>query len=286
MTVEMAVWTSLFLGGVLGTFLMRRSGDVGIWLMRKFKFGWASNPALTFHSAPSWFGNRGEAPTGDPPKEPAEKTVTMTQKEMDFVVESRLKREREKFADYDDLKKFKTEREKQEDLKNQKELEDAKKYDDAKKGYETQIGQHKELITKKDQEIVDLRIIHALTNEISKQNGYTEETIALLRANTVLDAAGNVIIKGKDANNIDTQLPASEGVKKFLEARPYLVKSTHRPGGGTPPGTPPAGNEGAAQDHNALNKGYAEAITRGDFKAAKEFKTKLNQTMAAKGVSV
>ena len=273
--MENLVYLQVFLWGVLLHLLMRRSGEVGIWLFRRHKGGFYLNC-------------RGEAPTGDPPAGDSPKggEKTLTQKEVDFIVESRIKREREKYVDYDDLKKFKSESEKQQDLKTQKELEDQKKYDEAKKGYETQIGQHREIITKKDQEIVDLKISNALVNEITNQNGYTEETVALLRGATILDAQGNILIKGKDANGIENTQPISEGVKKFLEARPYLVKSTHRPGGGTPPGTPPPPGEGAAQDHNALNKSYAEAITRGDFKAAKEFKTKLNQILAAKGVSV
>lgn len=267
------------LGGLSGHLLMRVSGDIGN-AIRRFR----SDLEIQRHY--DRLSNRGEATTETKPEDKGGiRFDADQQKQVDFIVESRLKREREKFADYEDLKKFKSEYEKQQDAKAQKELEEQRKYEDAKKNYETQINQHKEILTKKEQEIVDLRISHGLINEITKQNGYAEETLALLKSSAVLAQDGSVVIKGKDANGFDTQLPVAEGVKRFLETRPYLVKSTHKAGGGTPPGAPPSttGNE---LDHNALNKAYMEAVNRGDFKKTKELKQQINSLLASKGVSV
>lgn len=262
----MEVYVLLFLLGTVGHMLMRVSADIAVML----------------------FGNRrGDAATDTKAADTQIKFDADQQKQVDHIVEARLKREREKYSDYEDLRKFKTEYEKQQDAKTQKELEDQKKYEDAKKNYETQINQHKELVGKKDGEIVDLKISHSLMNEINKQNGYAEETLALLKSSAALTQEGVVLIKGKDANGIDTQVPVAEGVKRFLEARPYLVKSTHKAGGGTPPGTPPSdGGAGQALDHNALNKAYMDAINRGDMKKAKEVKQQLNSILTSKGVSV
>ena len=136
-------------------------------------------------------GNRGEVEA----KEVAPAEIKFTpeqQKVVDHVVETRLARERSKFADYEELSKFKQEQLQKQDKHAQEELEKSKKYEEAKKLYEGQINQTKELVSKKDAEIQSLRINHALINEISKQNGYSEETLALIKDNAVLDANGNV----------------------------------------------------------------------------------------------
>lgn len=259
--VELMTGVLLLAGGVFNTLLMRRSGHLGNFL----------------------FNNKGEEKIDGVVKlEGGEKTLT--QKEVDFIVEDRLKRERSKYSDYDSLKTKVSDYEKQQDQKTQKDLEEQKKYDEAKKTYETKIQDMQGIVGKKDGEIQDLRISHNLINEITKQNGYVEETLALLKASAQLTADG-VFIKAKDANNIDVILPVSEGVKRFLEARPYLVKGTHKQGAGTPPATPTGGTP-EAQDHNALNKEYMDSINRGDFKRSKELKAKLNVILQTKGVPV
>lgn len=264
----------LFLGGTLGQLLLSRSGNLGEILFSRIR------------------NRRGESPTGGDKGGAGGngeiKFDTEQQQFIDKLIDRRVNEIKSRYSDYDELRKFKTENEKQLEAKAQRDLEDQKKYEEAKKGYEATVNQHKELLSKKDQEIVDMRITHNLLNEVSKQNGYAEEALALLRSSAALDSNGNVFIKGKDANGIDTQLPVSEGIKKFLEARPYLVRSTHKPGGGTPPGTPPQGGNGSAgaEDHNTLNREYMDALNRGDFKKSREIKIKINQLLAMKGVSV
>ncbi len=267
----------LFLGGTLGQLLLSRSGDLGNLLFSGIR------------------DKRGEAPTGGAGEGKGGEGVSSDmkfspeqQQFIDKLIDRRVGEIKSRYSDYDDLRKFKSENDKQQEAKVQRDLEEQKKYDEAKKGYENTINQHKELVGKKDQEIVDLRISHSLLNEISRQNGYPEETLALLKSSAMLDGAGNVVIKGKDSNGIDTQLSVAEGIKRFLESRPYLVKSTHKAGGGTPPGTPPQGGNGsgAGEDHNSLNREYMDAISRGDFKRSRELKIKINQILYAKGVSI
>jgi hypothetical protein len=208
------------------------------------------------------------------------------QKVIDHVVETRLARERAKYADHDELLNFKKEVLQKQDKHAQEELEKAKKYDEAKKGFETQINQHKELVSKKDAEIGDLKVSHALINEINKQNGYAEETLAMIKQTAVLDANGNVTIKAKDSNGIDIQLPIAEGIKKFLEARPYLVKSTHRAGAGSGAGTQQQAANNDQISLNELNEEYAKAMNARDWKKVQEITQKIRGQLKTKGVNV
>jgi hypothetical protein len=227
---------------------------------------------------------RGEVEVKENPA-PEIKFTPEQQKVVDHVVETRLARERSKFADYEELSKFKQEQLQKQDKHQQEELEKSKKYEEAKKLYESQINQTKELVSKKDQEIQDLRINHALINEINKQNGYSEETLALVKQSAVLDSTGNIAMKGKDANGIDVQLPISEGVKRFLEARPYLIKSTHKAGAGSSGATPtPQMAENASLSD--LTTQYSEALTRRDYAKVKELTTKMKSQLQTKGVTL
>lgn len=195
------------------------------------------------------------------------------------------KEETTKYHDYDDLVKFKQENQKAQDAKAQQELENAKKYDEAKKGYETKITELSQALSKKDQAIADLNISHTLTNEIVRQNGYTEETLALVRGNAVLNADGNIIIKSKDANGVDISVSVTEGVKKVLEARPYLVKSTHKQGAGTGAGGGETGGAGrgagqGANDLMTLNSQLQDAIRNGDYTEKTRLTKEIKSAMA------
>jgi hypothetical protein len=228
--------------------------------------------------------NRGEGETGTTSAEI--KFSPEQQKAVDHIIETRLARERAAKADYDDLRKFKEESLKQQDAKAQKELEEQKQYEEAKKAYEAQVNQHKEIISKKDYEITDLKIGHTLTNEISRQNGFIEETIALLKQSAAL-IEGNVFIKTKDANGIDIQLPASEGVKRFLESRPHLVKSNFKAGGGGS-GSTNTGNVGSegTETLSELNQKLADAMARGDNKEMNELNRKIRAKLTTQNVKI
>jgi hypothetical protein len=254
------IWLTLFLGGFLGHRMM-------YWILG--------------------IGNKGEVTTEteiDKSKGTLLPRPVTTQEQFDSMIQERINRERAKYADYDELKKFQAEQLQKQDKHAQEELEKAKKYEEAKKNYETQIDQHKEILTKKDIEIQDLRISHALINEINKQNGYAEETLALIKPTAVLDANGSVTIKGKDANGIDVQLPATEGIKRFLETRPYLIKSTHKAGAGSAGGTSTSGSAETI-NLNELNAQYADALNRRDYKKVNELTAKIKSQLQAKGVT-
>lgn len=112
----------------------------------------------------------------------------------------------------------------------------------------------------------------------------------MLRSNVILDANGNVKVKGKDANGIDVEMPLQDGVKRFLEQRPHLVKSTHKAGAGTGAnnGAGAGGGQsggGQGEDLNSLNIQLSEAGKRGDLKAISEIRNKIQIQMKAKKIA-
>lgn len=275
---ELQLALFLLVGGFSGHYLLRRSGDVGIWLMRTFKFGWANNPKYTF------LNNRGEAPTGAAPVEiPKE-----FQPVVDTIVQTRLAREREKYSDYEELRKFRDEHNRGLEQQKQKELESQKNYEEAKKGYESKIGEYSQKLSAKDQEIQNLKIDYALTGEVSRQNGFIEESIALLKNSVTVGTNGELTIKGKDANGIDITMPLADGVKKFYEQRPHLLRSTHKAGAGTGAGdgagTGVGAGSGQVEDLNSLNAQLVQASSARDFKKMGEIRQKINTVMIAKGI--
>ena len=207
------------------------------------------------------------------------------QKVLDKIIDKKYAtwkiEEKTKYGDYEELRKFKDEQLKLQDNKAQQELENQKKYEEAKKGYENKLTELSGVVSKKDQEIIDLRINHTLTNEINRQNGYTEETLALIKSQTSLDANGNVVMKVKDANGIEQTIQAVEGVKKLLESRPYLIRSTHKAGSGTGSGAGTSETlNNNVQDLTSLNSEYQRAFYSGDLKKANEVKAKIKNKMA------
>lgn len=232
--------------------------------------------------------NRGE--TEAPPAKvavDAGKPVLLTQEQVDHVVQERLARERQKFADYETLKQKNAEYEKLNSEKAQKDLEAGKQYEEAKKGYEGKIKTYEEKLAEKDRTLSDMAIGTALTNAINAQNGYPEEALALLRSSAKI-VEGLVKITMKDANGVDQILPVEEGVKRFLTARPHLVKANARGGSGTGSGTG-NGSElggGKSEDLNSLNAQYNDAMNARDLKKASEIRTKIKTALAGKGVNI
>lgn len=268
--MENLIWLQIFLMGVLGNLIVRRSGDIGQWILNK----------------------RGETATGtEGTKTEGKEAVKFSTEQQDFVNNLLANQKRsveQKFGNYEELAKFKQEHDQKEEQNKQKQLEEAKKYDELKKGWEGKEGEYKGIISKKDLEIQGMRINHALSNEINKQNGYVEESLNLLRDNVVIDANGNALFKSKDANGIESQIPIAEGVKKFLEQRPYLVRSTHKPGSGAASNAGAEGQGGAAggaDDLNSLNQQLYEAANRGDRKSVNEIKTKIQVALAKKNIT-
>ena len=208
----------------------------------------------------------------------------LTQAQVDAIVQDRLAREKAKFVDYDDLKKFKTEFEKTQDAKQLQLLEEQKKYQEAKDLSEKKILEAQGIIAKKDIEITDMKVGSALMGEIVKQNAYAEETMALIKTQAVFDKEGNIRIKGRDANGLEVMDSVEEGIKKFLVQRPHLVKATKPGGGGTPPGNPGGGPGTGGDDLNSLNAEFLAARQRGDAKKMGELRVKMHAALASTGV--
>jgi len=215
--------------------------------------------------------------------------VEFTKEQQDAVnaiVQDRLAREKDKYRDYDDLVKFKTDHQKQLDAQTQKDLEARKEYDKLKELHGKELADAKAVITQKDQALLDARIGYNLDAELSKQNAYIEEARALLKSNVKVDAEGNLYIDGKDANNMPIKFTIEQGIKDFLTKRPHLVKANARPGAGTlPAGGDGGAGAGGADDLMKLNEEYIVAHTSGNHKRAQEIRTKIKGILTAKGVN-
>lgn len=237
--------------------------------------------------------NRGEIDLGDKESFTAaevQELITkqvdgLVQPKIDSIVTSRLAQERNKYTDYEDLKKFKTEHEANIAVDEQKKLEEAGKYEEALKAHNIKLLELNGVITAKDTVIDTMTIGNALTGEIVNQGGYLEESLAMLRASTQLKD-GVVIIKGKDANNLEKDFTIAEGVKSFLEARPHLVKANANAGGGNSG----AGNEGGGGqngneggDLTTLNDLLMKQTYSNDFKGMADTRTKIRDEMAKQG---
>lgn len=243
---------------------------------------------LTHFGLLGLLNRRGEAGSETYTKEQVEAMIAektkgaLPQDKVDAIVQDRLARERVKYADYEDLRKFKAEHQKQAEEKNLKELEAQKEFEKAKEAYEKKIAEFGGKLTEKDNVIKDMAVRHTLMNEIVKHNAYPEETMALLKQQAVFEGEA-VRIKGKDANGIDIVQSVEEGVKQFLSQRPHLVKAINPNGGGTPPGAGGGAGVGAgADDLNSLNKQLMEARNRGDNKTANEVSLKMRAMVGAR----
>lgn len=237
--------------------------------------------------------NRGELDLGgketftaDEVKELVNKQIdTLVQPKIDNIVKDRLERERGKFADYEDLKKFKTEHEKQTETEKQKQLEAQGKYEEALKTTNTKLAEMGQVISQKDQAINNMQIGSALTNEIVMQGGYLEEALAMLKSSAEIKD-GVVVIKGKDTNGLDQAFSVSDGVKNFFAQRPHLVKTAVNAGGGGSGAGGDGGKGGQGDDLNALNDLLAKQTYANDFKGAQETRAKIRTVAATKGITI
>lgn len=268
----------LFIGGVIGHLILRCSSNIASLLLTGH---WHSYMTL-----PSGFlsNNKGEAATGEEVKFDEKQQAAV-----DKIVQARIAREREKYGDYEDLRKFRDEHTKATEQQKQKELEAQKNYEEAKKSLEGKINEFGQKLNAKDQEIQNLKIDFTLTNEISKVGGFVEESVALLKNNVTVGQNGEIVYKTKDANGIDVTMPLTDGVKKFYEQRPHLLKSTHKQGsgsgaGGTGTGSGEGTGSGQAEDLNSLNAQLIDATRGTDLKKISEIKQKIKAAMSAKGV--
>lgn len=217
---------------------------------------------------------KGKAGSGDPEKK-------FTQQQLDHEIGERLARERSKYQDYEDLKKFRDEHSKQIEQQKQADLERQKDYEKAKENYENKIKEMSGVIGQKDSQLKDLTISHTLSSELSSQNAYLEESLALLKTRAVFDTDGSIKIKGKDSNGLDSLMPVTDGVKQFLTQRPHLVKATSKPGAGVGGGTGASHSGAGGETLAELNVEYQKAYYAGDMKKAAELKAKMKAGLTA-----
>lgn len=248
--------------GIIGHLIMRRSMDIGnairLLCNNQRGEGDASGDTVTFDA-----------------KQQAHIDKLIAAKAADY--HSKLTPLQQQLTD---LNKFKTEYEKSQETKTLAEQEKAKEYDLAKKGYETKISDLSSKLTEREQAIQDRDIRYELINEISRQGGFTEETLAMVRSNTIIDATGKVVIKTKDANGVDITLPVADGIKKLLTDRPHLVKASFKPGSGSgggqgDGGSGGSGGNGGEESLEVLNAKYAEALKGTDLKLRSELRAKV-----------
>ncbi len=205
-----------------------------------------------------------------------------TQEQVDAIIKERLSREKGKYGDYDELKKFKDEHEKgQEELKK-KTLEEQGKYEELKKEWGLKESNYQKALTDKDQSINNLKINHALGIEINKNNAY-DDAVSIIREQITIGEDGTPKMKGKDSVGNEIAISLEDGVKEFLKERPYLVKTTVKGGGGTPPAGGGGGVEGS-EGLDDLNRQLMEAQSAGNAAKVKELKAKIGANFASRNV--
>ena len=220
--------------------------------------------------------------------EAAGKDGKFTQEDIDRVVQDRLGREKTKYTDYDDLKKFKDDHAVNEDAQKQKDLEAKNNYEELKKGWLEKENNFNKALAEKDGAFKSLKIDNALGAEVAAQNAYPEAK-EVLKTLVTLSDDGTPQMKGKDQVGNEVAITLTEGVKKFLEDRPHLVKASPGSGGGTPPagGGGGAGGAGAgsADELSDLNTQYMQAVNQRNAKLAGELKVKIQGYFTQKNIS-
>lgn len=239
--------------------------------------------------------NRGEIDLGgketftaDEVKSLVEKQVDgLVQPKIDSIVQTRLAQQARQYEGYEDLKKFKEDHTKQQQIDDQKKLEDQGKYEESLKAINTKIDDLNKVVADKDNTIQSMTIGNALTNEIVNQGGYLEESLAMLKSSAKL-TDGVVTISGKDANGLDQNFSVVDGVKAFFEKRPHLVKATVNNGGGNSGagGGQEGGGGNQGEDLTTLNDLLTKQIYANDVKGAAETKAKIKKYSAEKGITL
>ena len=194
-----------------------------------------------------------------------------TQADIDRIVQDRLTRDRAKYSDYDDLVKFKQEHEKNKTVQEQQQLEEQKQYEKLKEGWQQKENEYQSKLSEATKTIQSERVNNALNQEILKQNAYPE-AVTLLKSMAKYNDDGSIVIRGKDANGMESDLTIEQGVEQFLKEKPYLVRGSGQGGAGTGG----AGGSGENNNQNAqdLGKQLQDAMAVGDRKLINELKTR------------
>lgn len=236
--------------------------------------------------------NKGEAGEGGDSKGDAGKGQssggderTFTQEDVNRLINRRYAELKSQYEDYDELKEFKQKHEKELEQRQQQELEEQKEFEKLKENFQSKESEYKNLLTQKEQSIRNMKIENALNVQLGAYGAYPE-ALYELKQKAVLTDDGQVKIKGKDANGIDAELDVSDGVKNFLDKKPYLVKAQGKSGGDTGAGAGDPGLGGKSGDDLAsLNDQYQKALFQGDHKGAAEIKKKMSANFSNRGVT-
>lgn len=223
-------------------------------------------------------GDEGDKGGGDGGK-------VFTQEEVNRFIANEKRNWSSKYDDYEDLKKFRMEHEQQTEAQKQKELEAQKEYEKLKEGWTKKEQEYQGILSQKEQAIKNMKIESTLGLQLNAQNAYPEAMYELKQM-VEMDESGNVKIKGKDANGMDTMLSVEEGIKSFLKNKPYLVKASGRDGGDTGAGAGTTGGAtGQGDDLASLNVKYQQQMMQGDYKGAKETKAKMEANFTSRQVT-
>ena len=199
-----------------------------------------------------------------------QKANVFTQEDVNNLIAKTRKETLEKFSDYEDLRKFKTEHEKSLEAQTQAELEKQKEYEKLKEGWTSKEREYQNKLNEATSQLTNERINNSLVNEVMKQNAFPEAA-KLIRDNVVY-ADGKITIKGRNEQGIETDLSIEEGVKQFLKERPYLVKANTGGGAGTGAGSETGG---VANPNTSLGEQLLQARKSGDSKRAMEIKAQM-----------
>lgn len=210
---------------------------------------------------------------------PEPQTPVFTQDIVNSIVKKETNKIAEKFADYETIKQELDTYKKQQESLKQQDLEAKGEYEKAKETWSSREKEYQTKLSDKDNAINDMRIKSALTSEVIKLNAHAD-VVDLIRGKVEVDAQGNVFIKGKDANGMDTNLSVEVGMKQFLGEKPYLLKANNIGGSGTTPTNDSVGASGSDDDLPSLNNKLAKAMTVGDSAEADRISKLIKQKMA------
>ena len=225
---------------------------------------------------------RGEVtPPVEPVAEPfVPEAPTITQSHLNAVVSKTKKEMAVDKATMAELAQFKLDTLQAQEQNTLQTQEEQGKYEEAKKVLEAKITDLSGVITTKDTAINDMKINNSLFTEVNKQNAHAD-AVQLLKGQTMIDEAGNVVISSKDANGIDVKLSVEQGVKQFLEARAYLVKANHQAGSGSIE-SQSASNVGGGETLETLGNELDVAMRAGNRAKINELRPKIKAIMASK----
>jgi len=200
----------------------------------------------------------------------------VSQDKVNDVAAFERKKAAEKFSDYEDLKKRAVEWDKEKAERENKDLEAQKNYEKLKEGWQKKEEEYKGILSQKDQENRNIKIMYELNQEIMKQNAHPDAA-KLVRELTAVDDKGNITIKGKNAQGVESDLSIADGIKGFLKDRPYLVKAGGQGGAGTAGAGGGAGASGASGTQPDLADQLMAARRAGDYKKVLELKNQIRQ---------